>query len=102
MLRAGVTPPKVPVTNASSASTSAVGGKSASRQAILRLCHEAGITCREADFPPAALVEAEEAFVTGTFGGVTPARSINGRALLVPGPVTARLRELYQQLLEEQ
>jgi branched-chain amino acid aminotransferase len=71
------------------------------RQAILRLCHEAGIACREADFPLAALREVEEAFVTGTFGGVTPARSIDSRALPVPGPVTAQVRELYERMLEQ-
>ena len=71
------------------------------RQAILRLCRDNNITCSEADFPPTALVEAEEAFVTGTFGGVTPARSIDSRALPVPGPVTARLRGLYERMLEQ-
>jgi len=43
---------------------------------------------------------AQEAFVTGTFGGLTPVRSIDGRALpaVLPGPVTARLRGLYDAL----
>ena len=71
------------------------------RQAILRLCRDNDINCSETDFPPTALVEAEEAFVTGTFGGVTPARSIDSRALPVPGPVTARLRGLYERMLEQ-
>ena len=43
---------------------------------------------------------AEEAFVTGTFGGLTPVREIDGRRLstTLPGPVTGRLRALYESL----
>jgi branched-chain amino acid aminotransferase len=36
--------------------------------------------------------------VTGTFGGVTPVREIDGRALRVPGEMTVRLRKLYARL----
>ena len=41
---------------------------------------------------------ADEAFVSGTLGGVTPVASIDGRALPTQGfgPVTARLSALYQ------
>ena len=39
-------------------------------------------------------------FVTGTFGGLTPVREIDGHVLPrpLPGPVTARLRALYEAL----
>lgn len=44
---------------------------------------------------------ADEAFVTGTFDGVTPVRTVGGRSLgTVPGPLTARLVSLYAALLE--
>jgi branched-chain amino acid aminotransferase len=48
----------------------------------------------------ADLHAADEAFVTGTFGGLTPVREIDGHALPanLPGKVTARLRELYADL----
>jgi branched-chain amino acid aminotransferase len=44
------------------------------------------------------VARASEAFVTGTFGGITPVRSIDGRTLpaSIPGPVTARLIGLLE------
>ena len=47
---------------------------------------------------------ADEAFVTGTFGGVTPVREIDGRMLptALPGPVTAKLRALYEALKDDE
>ena len=48
------------------------------------------------DFTLLDVYAADEAFVTGTFGGVTPVRSVDGRALPggLPGPVTLRLMAL--------
>jgi branched-chain amino acid aminotransferase len=55
------------------------------------------------DFDLADVQEADEAFVTGTFGGLTPVRSIDGHALpaALPGPMTARLRAHYEGLKDE-
>lgn len=41
---------------------------------------------------------ADEAFVTGTFGGLTPVHTIDGRTIGdgSQGPMTERLRELYE------
>lgn len=52
------------------------------------------------DFLPGDVALADEAFVTGTFGGLTPVRSIDGRRLpgSLPGPITNRLRGLYEAL----
>ncbi|HWA88848.1 MAG TPA: aminotransferase class IV [Rhizomicrobium sp.] len=43
---------------------------------------------------------AAEAFVTGTFGGITPVREIDRLTmpLALPGPMTQRLRKLYAEL----
>jgi len=44
---------------------------------------------------------ADEAFTTGTFAGLAPVRSIDGRAIgdgALPGPMTARLQALYREL----
>jgi branched-chain amino acid aminotransferase len=70
------------------------------RQNVLNLCAAQGITTHVGNFTPSHLPRAAEAFVTGTFGGITPVRSIDGRALPgpLPGPLTQRLRTLYQQL----
>ena len=44
---------------------------------------------------------AEEAFVTGTFGGITPVRAIDGLQLtMVPGDRTDELRKLYRELVD--
>lgn len=66
------------------------------RHVVLREARRAGLPVHEGPFTPEELDEAEEAFVTGTFGGLTPVRELDGRVLApVPGPVTARLQQLY-------
>lgn len=67
---------------------------------VIRLCQENGLPIELGDFPLDEAHRADEAFVTGTFGGLTPVREIDGRALpaALPGPVTQRLRALYGAL----
>ena len=59
----------------------------------------AGGVARECDFTLAQVYSADEAFVTGTLGGVTPVTRIDGRVIGtgVPGPMTARASDLYLQ-----
>src|SRR5436305_181530 len=70
------------------------------RANVIALCHEHRIPIRLGDFALDEAREAEEAFVTGTFGGVTPVREIDGRLLRggVPGRLTSEVRRLYEQL----
>jgi branched-chain amino acid aminotransferase len=71
------------------------------RANVLRVCREAGIPCFEKNFSLAQAYSAEEAFTTGTFAGLAPVCSIDGRAIgdgHLPGPVTARLQALYREL----
>ena len=70
------------------------------RANVIALCREAGVPITLGDFELADLHAAEEAFVTGTFGGLTPVREVDGHALPapLPGPVTTRLRALYEAL----
>lgn len=70
------------------------------RANVIALAGANGVAFRRGDFPPGDLLAASEAFVTGTFGGLTPVRSIDGRALpaALPGPVTARMIDLYEGL----
>jgi branched-chain amino acid aminotransferase len=70
------------------------------RANVVQLCERHGIPVRLADFTIDDAHTAEEAFVTGTFGGLTPVREIDGRRLpaALPGPVTRRLRALYEAL----
>lgn len=70
------------------------------RANVIALARDNGIPLRLDDFPVEDARAADEAFVTGTFGGLTPVRSIDGRQLsnTLPGPMTARLRGLYDAL----
>lgn len=70
------------------------------RANVIALCQANGIPLRQANFTLKDVYMAEEAFVTGTFGGLTPVRALDGRILPspLPGPVTARLRSLYDAL----
>lgn len=70
------------------------------RAKVMLLCEQAGIPLRVGNFTLLDVYGAQEAFVTGTFGGVTPVRAIDGRMLHgpLPGPITERLRTLYAEL----
>jgi branched-chain amino acid aminotransferase len=72
------------------------------RANVLRACREAGIPAFEKNFSLTEVYSAEEAFCTGTFGGVVPVRMIDGRMIGdgVPGPMVARLQGLYRGLVE--
>jgi branched-chain amino acid aminotransferase len=74
------------------------------RENVVDLCGDNKIRIREGAFLPEDLQHATEAFVTGTFGGITPVRSIDGRDLAagVPGPMTTRLRGLHDELKDEE
>ena len=73
------------------------------RANVIDLCRRHGIPITLGDFDLADVQEADEAFVTGTFGGLTPVRSIDGHALAeaLPGPMTTRLRAAYEALKDE-
>jgi len=66
---------------------------------VIDLCVTDGIPIRLADFTLDAAHEADEAFVTGTLGGITPVRQIDTKVLAhCPGPVTKHLAGLYAEL----
>ncbi len=74
------------------------------RANVIHLCERHGIALRVGSFPLEEAQSADEAFVTGTFGGLTPVREIDGCRLraAVPGPVTLRLSALYETLKDAQ
>ena len=75
------------------------------RANVLRICREAGIPCFERNFSLAQVYSADEAFTTGTFAGLAPVRSVDGRKIgdgTLPGSITARLQTLDQQLVERE
>jgi branched-chain amino acid aminotransferase len=67
------------------------------RAAVLELAAGLGIGCAVEDFTLPQLYTADEAFVTGTMGGLVPVLSVDGRVIGdgVPGPLTARLTKAY-------
>jgi branched-chain amino acid aminotransferase len=68
------------------------------RELVIELCREHAIPLEIGDFSLADVYGSTEAFVTGTFGGLTPVSRIDGRALAsVPGRLTAELRDLYHR-----
>ena len=71
------------------------------RANVIRICREAGIPAHERNFSLTDVYGAEEAFVTGTFAGVVPVRSVDGRTYAEGrGPMTSRLQELYKARIE--
>jgi len=71
---------------------------------VIRLCQQHNVPIRLGDFTLEQARAADEAFVTGTFGGITPVREIDGRTLpaRLPGPVTQQVQALYQALKDAQ
>ncbi len=68
------------------------------RAVIIEQARLAGIPTFEQPFSLTDVYDAEEAFVTGTFGGLTPVAEVDGRTIGAGsgvGPMTERLRELY-------
>ncbi|MFY9887763.1 MAG: aminotransferase class IV [Streptosporangiaceae bacterium] len=70
------------------------------RQAVLDLAADGGISCAVGDYSLTRLYGADELFVTGTMGGLTPVLALDGRPIGdgKPGPVTARLTDLFAGL----
>jgi branched-chain amino acid aminotransferase len=71
------------------------------RGVVIELCRDNGIPVYEKDFSLTDVYGADEAFVTGTFAGVTPAHTIDGRKLTDGrGPMAERLQQLYRARIE--
>ncbi len=80
-------------------STGSYSFKGITQRNVIDAWRAAGGTVRECDFTLAQVYTADEAFVTGTLGGVTPVTKIDGRQIGdgVPGRQTQRAAELYRQ-----
>ena len=71
---------------------------------IIEICKRNNIEIFEKDFSLYEVYSADEAFVTGTFGGVASVSEVDGRIIgdEQMGPMTRRLRALYADLLDEE
>ena len=74
------------------------------RRNVINLCKDNGIPVFEKNFSVMQTYSAEEAFVTGTFAGLTPVFEIDGRRIGTGtrGPMVDRLQALYQELLSRE
>ena len=73
------------------------------RKKVIQLCRENDIPVFEKNFSLVETYSADEAFLTGTFGAQTPVLSIDGRQIGTGeiGPITKRIRSLYQSLINQ-
>lgn len=74
------------------------------RGAVLQLCLENDIPSAQTEFSLVDVYSADEVFVTGTFAGLVPVRSVDGREIGTGqrGPMVERLQNLYMELLADE
>ena len=73
------------------------------RQNVIDLCLANGIPVFERNYSLLETYSADEAFLTGSFGGQTPVAEIDGRLIgdsSLPGPITRKLQSLYKDLIK--
>jgi branched-chain amino acid aminotransferase len=69
------------------------------RRIVIDLAAANGIVARERNFSLHDVYGAQEAFITGTFAGVTPVSEVDGRKISDGrGPMVSRLQSLYKDL----
>jgi len=72
------------------------------RSKVLEAARQAGLPAYEKRFSLTDVYGADEAFVTGTFAGLTPVRVVDGRSIgagdAAARPTTSRLSTLYKEL----
>ena len=73
------------------------------RRTVMALCEELGMPVERGLLTAERLYRADEVFITSTAGGVMSVTRIDGRNIAdgKPGPVTARIRDLYWQKHED-
>ena len=74
------------------------------RRKVLEICHSNGIPVIEGNFSVDDVQSADEAFVTGTFAGLTPVVNFDGEPLGSGsrGPICERLQGLYIDLIRSE
>jgi D-alanine transaminase len=72
------------------------------RAAVLELCREHGIPCRETTIFAQDLAAAEELFLVGTTAEVSPVHALDGRVLPAARPVTDKLARLFRETVERE
>ena len=84
-------------------STTAYCMNGITRRKVIELCKANGITCQQKNFSLFDVYGADEAFVTGTFGGLTPVTKIDGKNIgdKTAGRITQEISRLYKHLIAQ-
>ena len=70
------------------------------RSLVIELARDNNISVLEKNFSLHDVYGADEAFITGTFAGLTPVASVDARTIThVLGPMTEKLQGLYKELI---
>jgi len=72
------------------------------RDSVMTLAEDLGLTVEERDLPREALYSADEVFMTGTAAEITPVRSVDRKPVGAgePGPVTRALQQRFFGLFD--
>jgi branched-chain amino acid aminotransferase len=72
------------------------------RDSVITLARELGLTVEERDLPREALYSADEIFMTGTAAEITPVRSVDRKPVGAgkPGPVTKSIQQAFFGLFD--
>jgi len=78
--------------------------KGITRGNIIKVCKADGMVVNEKDFSLFDTYDADEAFVTGTFGGLTPVTKIDGRVIGngTYGDISKKISHLYKALINSE
>ena len=73
------------------------------RSKTIEICHKNGIKHIEANFTFEDIQDCEEAFVTGTFGGIIPVLKLENQSLksILNNSLTNQIRKLYLQDIQK-
>ena len=72
------------------------------RALVIECACELGLSVKEGPYTVDELLEADEAFLTGTSFGVYGISSVDGHVRQAPGPVTHALNTMYHQWVDEE
>jgi branched-chain amino acid aminotransferase len=71
------------------------------RELVLEWCAHEGVEVVEETLPLDVLERADEVFLTSSIKDVFPVSAVDGRGLAAPGPLTARVREVWDRYVEK-
>jgi len=72
------------------------------RRNVIQVCKQHGVPVFEKNFSLADVYAADEAFITGTFAGLTPVSEVDGRTIGAgKQQLTSQLEQYYMQLIEQ-